>query len=134
MQVDPEIAALTSVALFTSVMWVPYVTARSSTLGVWGVLDYPPRQEDPPRPPAWADRARRAHVNAVENLVLFGVLVLAVEHAGGGDGTTALAAWTYLGARIGHWALYLAGVPVLRTLSFLVGWVCQLVLATYVLF
>jgi uncharacterized MAPEG superfamily protein len=119
---NPEVAALTVAGLLTAMMWMPYMVARMLTLGVWGVFAYPPRLEDPPEPPAWADRAKRAHVNAVENLVLFAVFVVAIELSGGGDATTAIAAWTYVGARAAHWALYLAGVPVLRTLSFMTGW------------
>jgi len=130
---NPEIVALTWVAVLTAMMWMPYVVARMFTLGVWGVFAYPPTQDKPPEPPPWADRARRAHNNAVENLVLFGVFVVAVELSGGGDATTAMAAWTYLGTRVAHWVLYAAGIPVLRTLSFLAGWVCQLILAAYVL-
>ena len=131
---NTEIQALTWAAVLTSVMWMPYVTSRMFTLGVWGVFAYPPKSDAPNEPPAWADRSKRAHTNAVENLVVFGALIVAVELTGGGDGTTALAAWVYVGARIAHWVLYLAGVPVLRTMSFLAGWVCQLVLAAYVLF
>lgn len=131
---NSEVVALTWVAVLTSILWMPYLTARSSTLGVWGVFAFPPNSADTPEPPAWADRARRAHANAVENLVVFSALVVAVELSGGGDGRTAAAAWTYLGARGAHWLLYVAGVPVLRTLSFVVGWVCQLALAAYVLF
>jgi uncharacterized MAPEG superfamily protein len=133
MLANPEIAALTLVSVLTAMMWMPYVTARMFTLGVWGVFAYPPKQAEPPAPPAWADRAHRAHTNAVENLVLFGMLVMAVELSGGGDDMTAAAAWTYLGARAAHWVLYTAGVPVLRTLSFMVGWGCLLALAAYVL-
>jgi uncharacterized MAPEG superfamily protein len=131
--VNPEVVALTWVSLLTAFMWMPYVVARMFTLGVWGVFDYPPKQAEPPAPPAWADRARRAHTNAIENLVLFAALVMAVELSGGGDASTAIAAWTYLGARGAHWVLYSAGIPVLRTLSFCVGWACQLALAAYIL-
>ena len=130
---NPEVAALTWVAVLTSIMWMPYLGARSLTLGVWGVFAFPPKGVDAKEPPAWADRARRAHTNATENLILFCALIVAVELSGGGDATTAVAAWTFLGARAAHWLLYLAGVPVLRTLSFMVGWVCQLLLAAYVL-
>ncbi len=133
MQPNPEVVALTWAAVLTAMMWMPYIVSRMFTLGVWGVFAYPPAAKEPPEPPAWADRAKRAHDNAVENLVIFAAVVLAVELSGGGDATTAMAAWTYVGARLAHWILYTAGVPVLRTLSFLAGWVCQIVLAAYVL-
>ncbi len=133
MVANPEIAALTWVSLLTAFMWMPYIVARMFTLGVWGVFAFPPREEESPTPPAWADRAHRAHVNAVENLVLFGALVVAIELSGGGDASTAAAAWTNLAARTAHWLLCTAGVPVLRTVSFVIGWVCQLALAAYLL-
>jgi len=134
MEANPEITALAWVALLTATMWMPYMVDRMLSLGVWGVFAYPPKQIDPPAPKAWADRSHRAHTNAVENLVVFVALVAAVELSGGGDALTAAAAWTYLGARVAHWGLYVAGVPVLRTLSFVAGWGCQVILAAYVLF
>lgn len=134
MENNPEVAALAWVALLTATMWMPYIVERMFTLGVWGVFAYPPKQPDPPEPQAWADRSQRAHTNAVENLVVFVALVMVVELSGGGDALTAAAAWTYVGARMAHWGLYVAGVPVLRTLSFVTGWACQMILAAYVLF
>ena len=77
----------------------------------------------------WADRLRRAHANAVENLVVFAALVLAAHVAGVHTGGTALAAAIYLWARVAHALSYALAIPWVRTLSFSVAWGCQVVFA-----
>lgn len=66
------------------------------------------------RPP-WAERAQRASSNLQENLPLFSALVLIAHVSGQADGTTALGAQVFVGARVLHAAIYIAGVPVVRT-------------------
>src|SRR5690349_17497470 len=71
--------------------------------------------------PAWLERTRRAHANMVENLIPFACLVL-VAHAGGkANATTAFAAQLFLAARVLYTLVYLAGIPLLRTLIFAVA-------------
>ena len=67
------------------------------------------------------DRARRAHANAVENLAVFAPLVLIATVIGLSTPITSAAAWTYVVARLAHYIIYAAGIPVLRTLAFLAG-------------
>lgn len=52
--------------------------------------------------PASAERARRAHANAVENLTVFAPLVIIAAMTGVSTPVTVLAAKTYLGARVVH--------------------------------
>lgn len=106
---------------FTAVMWVPYVLARMGTIGVWGALDNPTPAGDDALPD-WAKRAKRAHLNAVENLVVCAALVVAAPSSGW---TSALVA-VYLGARVVHFLAYTAGIPVVRTLAFAGGFAAQL--------
>ncbi|WP_066553588.1 MAPEG family protein [Croceicoccus bisphenolivorans] len=79
------------------------------------------RDEDlPPLNPV-AGRLGRAKANYLETLpvaiiVLFGVVV-----AGRTSEMTALGGWLWLGARIVYLPLYWAGVPMVRTLVFLVS-------------
>jgi uncharacterized MAPEG superfamily protein len=79
----------------------------------------------------WAVRAKKAHYNAVENLVLFGPLVLAYYwFAGGNTGAeahqgVAMAAMVYFLARMLHFLVYIAAVPLARTAMFLVGFGAQ---------
>ena len=70
-----ELFYLALVATFTALMWIPYVLNRFAVWGINDTVGYP----DNPKPLApWAERLKRAHANAVENLVVFATLVLVV--------------------------------------------------------
>jgi uncharacterized MAPEG superfamily protein len=63
----------------------------------------------------WAGRAKRAHLNMIENLVLFAALVLAAVAAGKTNDMTLLGAQIFLYARVAYALVYLIGLPWLRT-------------------
>jgi uncharacterized MAPEG superfamily protein len=65
--------------------------------------------------PAWAGRARRAHANLVENLIVFAALVLVAVAAGKTNAWTALGAQLFFWGRIAHLATYIAGLVPWRT-------------------
>ncbi len=67
MQLTPELYDLALVTTATALMWLPYMVARILTRGPTRTLADPADPTFPPDP-AWAERARRAHANAVENL------------------------------------------------------------------
>jgi uncharacterized MAPEG superfamily protein len=69
----------------------------------------------------WAGRAQRAHRNMLENLVLFGVLVLVANATGKANATTALGAELFFWSRIAYAAIYLAGIPWARTAAWAVS-------------
>ena len=71
--------------------------------------------------PAWAGRAYRAHLNLLENLAPFAILVLVAHVAGRANAQTALGATLFFWARVGHAAVYIAGIKYLRTAVFFVG-------------
>jgi uncharacterized MAPEG superfamily protein len=131
MKPTPELHVLALVATVTVLMWIPYMAARILTRGAARTLANP----DPafPPDPAWADRARRAHTNAVENLAVFAPLVVIAALIGVSTPATILASKLYLGARLVHYAVYAAGIPVVRTLAFMVGVGATLVIAVAVL-
>jgi len=64
---------------------------------------------------AMAARAKRAHQNMLESLILFAALVLIVQVAGLNNANTALGAQIFVGARLAHAVIYLIGIPWLRT-------------------
>jgi uncharacterized MAPEG superfamily protein len=72
-------------------------------------------RENLPAPEGWAGRAQRAHRNMLENLVLFAALVLVAQVAGKLNATTALGAQLFFWGRVAYAAVYLAGIPWLRT-------------------
>jgi uncharacterized MAPEG superfamily protein len=119
-------------ATLTALMWVPYMLARIVTRGVVPALGDPADPRFAPDP-AWAIRARRAHANAVENLAVFAPLVIVLALTGTSTAQTILAAKVYLAARLAHYIVYAAGIPVLRTLAFAVGWAATLAIAAAVL-
>lgn len=63
----------------------------------------------------WAGRAQRAHRNMLENMVLFAALVLIAVAAGRTNSATLLGAQIFFWARLAYAAVYLAGIPWLRT-------------------
>ncbi len=127
---NPAMTYLVWTALFTALMWVPYVLNRMMVWGLVGTVSYP---ENPPALAAWAERARRAHYNAVENLVVFAALVLAANAMGAASEVVGTAALVYFWARVAHWVVYVAAIPWARTLAFVAGWAAQVYIAVQIL-
>ena len=69
----------------------------------------------------WAGRARRAHLNMIENMVLFAVLVLIAAASGKANATTAMGAMIFFWARLAYAVIYLIGIPWLRTAAWFVS-------------
>jgi len=120
-----EIQYLVLVSLITALMWIPYIL---NMIGVRGLMDAVGYPADPKPLAAWAARAKAAHYNAVENLVVFAALVLAADAAGVNNGATATACMVYFWARLIHYIVYTLAVPWVRTLAFFVGFLCQITL------
>jgi uncharacterized MAPEG superfamily protein len=125
-----ELLYLTLVTALTGVLWLPYILDRIATRGLMDAVGYP---ENPKPQSPWAVRLMRAHDNAVENLVVFAALVLVANAVGVSNGTVAGAAVVYFWARVVHVAAYTFGVPWLRTLAFVVGFVAQAAIALQIL-
>lgn len=117
MTTDLEMLVLT--AGFTAVLWLPYILAHIVNVGLMPALTY---KGDATPLPEWAARAKKAHYNAIENLIPFAVLVIIADLVGAANEATAVAAVTYFWARVAHYVLYAAGVPFGRTITFAVGW------------
>src|SRR5258707_3834973 len=77
----------------------------------------------------WAGRARRAHLNMIENLVLFSALVLIAAAAGKANATTAMGAMIFFWGRLAYALIYLIGIPWLRTLAWAVSLIGMLMIA-----
>lgn len=115
-------------ALITGVFWMVYVGARVQVLGLFGALDNISIEGENKLPP-WAQRAKRAHANAVENLVVFASLVLCAQGLGVADKPLAvLAAQIYFFARAAHFVAYTLGIPGVRTLLFATGFAAQVMM------
>ena len=124
--ITPELTYLTWVTVFTALMWMPYIL---NTIVVRGLLNAVGYTENPKPLAPWAARMKQAHSNAIENLVVFGLLIFVAQAAGANNETTALASAIYFYARIVHFVTYSLGIPWVRTLAFAVGFMCQISLA-----
>jgi uncharacterized MAPEG superfamily protein len=104
---------------------MPYVLDRFVKLGIPRTLGNP-KPSDIDEQSAWASRAKHAHANAVENLVVFAPLALLAVHVGLGAAPLVTGACaTYFFARLAHYVMYAVGVPVMRTVAFLAGFGAQ---------
>ena len=105
---------------------MPIIVNRLREMGMWKALKNP---EPDVRPQAnWAYRLANAHRNAIENLVVFAPLALTVHMLGLGTASTATAAALFFWSRVAHALIYTLGVPLLRTIAFVVGFGAQAVL------
>lgn len=114
-------------AFMTSIFWVPHIAMRIVEMKPYSAFRDP--YHDQPTLAAWAQRAIRAHTNAVENLAVFGMFALAIQVLGASSPTTVLAAKVYFFARLCHFCIYTLGVPWLRTPVYLVGFAAQTMMA-----
>jgi uncharacterized MAPEG superfamily protein len=127
-----ELYWLTLTILMTALFWVPYVLDRLFVRGIWPALsDTKPEGGGPHS--LWAQRAIRAHQNAVENLAIFVPAVLVAHALSISTPATKMAAMVYFFARLVHFLVYTTGVPLVRTLAFAVGWGAQVVILASIL-
>ena len=127
-----ELYWLTLTVLMTALFWVPYVLDRIVVRGLWRTLsDRGPEGEGAHS--LWAQRAIRAHENAVENLIVFAPAVLIAHELNISTPATRAAAAAYFFARLLHFVVYSAGVPVMRTLTFTAGWIAQICILAAIL-
>ena len=97
------------------------VIAAIGAIGAVGLPALAGNRENLPPIEGWAGRARRAHRNMLENLVLFASLVLVAHVAGRANATTALGAQLFFWARAAYVPVYLIGIPWVRTGIFAVS-------------
>ena len=97
---------------------IPYTLGMTQRVGLPTMAG---NRESVPEPEGWMARAKRAHLNMVENLAPFGALVLVAHVAGQADGTTALGAQLFFWGRLAHAVVYIAGLPWVRTAAYVVS-------------
>lgn len=128
----PELFWLALTATMTALFWVPYVLNRLARLGLLPTLATP-RMDTPPAEAEWAQRAKRAHANATENLAVFTALVAVAQFAGVSNQVTVTGAALYFWGRLAHFLAYTLGIPYARTLAFTVAWIGEILIAWQVL-
>ena len=126
-----ELYWLTLTALMTALFWVPYVLNRIAATGLGATLSG--GAPDSGKLADWAQRAIRAHGNAIENFAIFAPIVLTAHVLGISTPATQAAVVAYFFARLLHYVVYAAGLPVVRTLTFAAGWLAQITIIASIL-
>lgn len=123
---------LTSTLL--TVMWIPQIVGEAKKFGPLSSDEYRTLR-DTSDAPLWAHRAKRAHMNLVEQFGAFAGLIVVANLAGISTGLTAIAAAVFFWARLAHAVIMIAGwgFIMIRTLVFTVGFLALLVLAWQIL-
>ena len=114
----PELNLLVWAAVLTVVQVLVAVMGAFNQVGLMKLVG---NREDMPKLTGWAGRAERAHLNMMQNLVLFAALVLVAVATGKTNEMTVLGAQLFLWGRVAYAIIYLAGLPWLRTLSWFVS-------------
>jgi uncharacterized MAPEG superfamily protein len=128
----PELYWLALTATMTGLFWIPYILNRAMHRGIPGAF-LTPMMEAAPVEAEWAQRSKRAHSNAVENLVVFTALITVSQLAGVSNQVTAFAAALYFWARLGHFLVLTIGIPYARTIIWTISWVAEMIIAWQVL-
>ena len=126
-----EMNYLAWISGLTTLMWIPYILNMIIVRGIIDAVGYP--KEPKPLAP-WAERMKNAHYNAVENLVVFAALVLVANAADISNDIIGISAIVYFWARVAHFIAYSFGIPWVRTITFVVGSVCQIIVAWQIIF
>jgi len=123
----PELTYLLWSTVLTFVLVLIAASGAQSQVGLEKLAG---NREDMPDITGWAGRAQRAHLNMLENLILFAILVLVAHAAGIRNGMTLMGAQLFFWGRLAHAVLYIAGITWARTAAWcvsvigliLIGW------------
>jgi uncharacterized MAPEG superfamily protein len=114
----PELTYLVWAAALTVIQVVIAVSGAQLQVGLPTLAD---NREGLPQFTGWAGRARRAHANMLESLVLFAILVLTAKAAGISNATTLLGAQLFFWSRVAYAVIYIVGIPWVRTVAWAVS-------------
>ena len=118
-----ELGILACLALFAAFMWVPYIVGISNDPSNEDAFDTP---ADIRKLRPWVQRANRAHLNLLEQLLPFSILVLLIDRANGFTTLSYFTAIAFFWIRVAHAAGMITGfakMP-LRPILFTGGWIC----------
>lgn len=130
MMLSTDLTMLIASAALALFSFMPYFVAYIMNWGVAGIVG---NRENLPELPAWAQRALAAHGNLTENLVHFAALVLVAHVVGAANDVTAMGATIFFWARVAYLVIYTAGIPWVRTIAFMAGWVGEVMILSQLL-
>ncbi len=115
--VEIRILALGAVLLFVHI----FTATRFKTAQYGRAWNMGARDEELPPASPMTGRTMRAQANFQETFPIAIVALLGVVIAAKTSQWTALGGWIWLGARVVYLPLYAAGIPVVRTIVFLIS-------------
>ena len=125
-----ELEMLVWVSTLTLLMWVPYVLSGIINDGLVASLKW---QGDEKQRFLWAEWAKRAHYNSIENLIPFAIIVIIAHLTNISNEVTTSAATAYFWLRAIHYIFYTAGISFMRTLAFIGSWLAQICIVFQIL-
>lgn len=117
MPVEIRIVALGAVLLVVQIL----IATQLKTSQYGAKWNMGARDEGVPPPSPLTGRMVRAQANLEETFPIAIIALLGVVIAGKTSPSTALGGWIWLGARVAYIPLYAAGVPVVRTLTWMIS-------------
>ena len=126
-----EVYWLTLTIIMTALLWIPQIVNSLLTSGPIKAFLYPDTAAQ--QYSDWAQRSKAAHSNAVQNLVIFAPLVILLVLLDLENELTAFTSMLYFITRVFHYILHVLAIPLLRTIAFLIGFACQLVMGFSIL-
>ncbi|MEO0618102.1 MAG: MAPEG family protein [Pseudomonadota bacterium] len=125
--------ALTS--LLAAMLWIPFVIGIGQSNADGELPQNFNRPPDLHSRPAWVQRAYRAHLNMIEQLVPFAALVLIAPVASVSNAATQLTVAALLWLRVAHALVMVPNIRAypLRPIIFTLGWIATLVMGWQVL-
>ena len=121
-----EVYYLILITLFCGLLWVPYITERFFRIGIRETCGYGEKNINIPQ---WASRAKLAHVNLIENLPLFAILIIVITFQDYNNQQTETGSMIFFYSRILHYFIYVFGVPYFRTLFFVASWIGLIIIS-----
>jgi uncharacterized MAPEG superfamily protein len=113
MSIDLQMLALAAVLIV--VLALPYTVALIAVAGPVQTMSYPQPSDE--CLPDWAKRSKRAHLNMVENIAPFAILVLVAHVSGNANATTGFGAQLFIYARLVQAIAHTFAIPFVRTIS-----------------
>lgn len=126
----PDLKYLLFAVILTFVQMLIAAMGANQQVGLTALAG---NREGLPEATGWAGRAKRAHLNMLENMVLFTALVLIAQVAGKANAATALGASIFFWARLVYAGIYLAGISWVRTVVWFVSVVGLAIIARQLL-
>ena len=119
---SPELKYLALTALLTASLWIPYVVAQVVTNGPLKPANSC-RSDAAPAAALGSAREPPLH-QCSETFAPFAAIVILVQLAGKNDSMTAFWTMSYFWLRLAHAIVFLVAIPYIRTIIFVLGYVC----------